>query len=120
MSNHIHLVAHSDFHDSIHQVFQWCRGVYVKYFNEKYSLSGHLWEQRPFSCVLSEDHVRNALRYVENNPVRAGMVNSATDYRWSSARAHGFGFADPLLTGDDRVAILAGPGDSMVKVTIPR
>jgi putative transposase len=105
MSNHVHFVATPVFHESIHRVFHWCHGVYVKYFNEKYSLSGHLWEQRPFSCVLSEDHVRNALRYVENNPVRARMVNAATDYRWSSARAHDFGSADPLLTGEDRLAI---------------
>jgi putative transposase len=105
MSNHVHFVATPTFADSIYRVFHWCHGIYVKYFNEKYSLSGHLWEQRPFSCVLSEAHVRNALRYVENNPVRARMVNCATDYRWSSARAHGFGSADPLLTGEDRVAI---------------
>jgi putative transposase len=105
MSNHVHFVATPGRHDSIHRVFHWCHTAYVDYFNEKYSLAGHLWEQRPFSCVLSEGHLQNALRYVELNAVRARMVSCATDYRWSSARAHCLGSADPLLTGDDRLAI---------------
>lgn len=105
MSNHVHFVATPARHDSIQRVFHWCHGVYVERFNEKYSLTGNLWEQRPKSCVLGESHVRNALRYVENNPVRARMVKCATDYRWSSARAHCIGSADPLLTGDDRLAV---------------
>jgi putative transposase len=105
MSNHVHFVATPARLDSIHRVFHWAHGAYVDYFNEKYSLAGHLWEQRPFSCVLGESHFRNTLRYVEVNPVRARMVNCATDYRWSSARAHCLGSADPLLTGEDRLAI---------------
>jgi len=116
MSNHVHFVATPARPDSIHKVFHWCHTAYVDYFNEKYSLSGHLWEQRPFSCVLSEDHLWNTMRYVELNPVRARMVSCARDYRWSSAGAHSLGSADPLLAGDDRLAIpgwtdwLAGEG----------
>ncbi len=105
LSNHVHFVATPARHESIHKVFHWCHGAYVGYFNEKYSLTGHLWEQRPFSCVLSEAHLRNTMRYVELNPVRARMVNCATDYRWSSARAHTLGSADPLLTHEDRFSI---------------
>jgi len=105
MSNHVHFVATPASHDSIYKVFHRCHTIYVEYFNEKYSLAGHLWEQRPFSCVLSDGHLRNTIRYVEVNPVRARMVKCATDYRWSSARAHCLGSPDPLLTEGDRLAI---------------
>src|SRR6185503_2511948 len=47
MSNHVHFVVTPGRPDSIHRVFHWCHGTYVEYFNEKYSLAGHLWEQRP-------------------------------------------------------------------------
>jgi putative transposase len=109
MSNHVHFVVTPARLDSLHRTFHWCHTSYVEHFNEKYSLAGHLWEQRPHSCVLSEGHLRDAVRYVELNPVRAHMVRSATDYRWSSARAHCLGSADPLLTGDDRAAIPGWP-----------
>jgi len=105
MSNHVHFVVTPALPDAIQRVFHWCHGTYVEHFNEKYSMTGHLWEQRPRSCVLSEGHLRSAIRYVELNPVRASMVNCATDYRWSSARAHCLGAPDPLLAGDDRLAI---------------
>ena len=51
-------------------------------------LTGHLWQNRFFSCPLDEDHFWEALRYVELNPVRAGLVRNAWEWPWSSARAH--------------------------------
>ena len=50
--------------------------------------SGHLWQNRFYSCPLSEQHLWVALRYVEANPVRAGLAAEAGAYRWSSAVAH--------------------------------
>lgn len=97
MPNHVHFIATPERPDSISKTFHRCHGIYAGRFNDKYALVGHLWQQRPFSCVLSEGHLRNALRYVELNPVRAGIVTSAGDYRWSSARAHCFGDSDLLL-----------------------
>lgn len=61
------------------------------------------------SCVLSDARLRNAIRYVENNPVRAGMVSEAREYRWSSARAHCHGDADLLLAPDEPRAIKGWP-----------
>jgi putative transposase len=49
---------------------------------------GHVWQARFFSCPLSSNHVWNAMAYVERNPVRAGLSARATQYEWSSARAH--------------------------------
>jgi putative transposase len=60
--------------------------------------TGHLWENRFYSCPLDQAHLWSAARYVERNPVRAGMVEECEDYRWSSARAHCFGAPDALLS----------------------
>jgi putative transposase len=49
---------------------------------------GHLWQARFFSCPLDDQHLWRAMAYTERNPVRAGMVAIADEYRWSSARAH--------------------------------
>ena len=74
--------------------------MYATTFNLKYGLSGHLWQGRPYSCVLDEAHQWAAVRYVELNPVRAGIVSRAEDYPWSSAPAHcGIG-EDPLVDRD--------------------
>lgn len=97
MPNHVHYVAVPERLDSIARTFHRAQNMYSKWFNKKHGYVGHLWQERPFSCVLSEGHTRNAIRYVENNPVRAGMVSSAHEYRWSSARAHCVGEVDPLL-----------------------
>jgi putative transposase len=86
MTNHVHLVAVPERLDSIGKVFHWAHGKYDSYFNEKYALTGNLWERRPHSAVLDDRHAMASVRYVERNPVRAGMVPRASDYRWSSAR----------------------------------
>jgi len=88
MTNHVHYVAIPQGADSIYRVFHRVHGLYAQHFNTKYQLVGHLWQDRPFSCVLDGPHVLNAIRYVERNPVRAHMVARAEDYRWSSAVAH--------------------------------
>jgi putative transposase len=59
---------------------------------------GHVWQGRFKSPVVQDDdHLLTVLRYVESNPLRAGMVHDLGDYPWSSYRAHGLGRADPLL-----------------------
>jgi putative transposase len=61
---------------------------YAQYFNLYNGLSGHLWEGRFFSCILDQGHLYYAIRYVEQNPVRAGMVKYPWEHQWSSARWH--------------------------------
>lgn len=73
---------------------------YSQYFNMKHSATGHLWQGRFYSCVLDERHLYAGIRYVENNPVRAGVVKRADEYRWSSARNHVQRQADPVLSDD--------------------
>lgn len=100
MTNHVHIVAVPQRPDSLARTFQRCHGMYAARFNKKYLTTGHAWQARPFSCVLDESHFWAAVRYVERNPVRAGMVVRAEDYRWSSAAAHCGLVVDSLLDAD--------------------
>ena len=97
MTNHIHLVAVPSAPDSLEKTFRRAHSIYARRFNTKHGFSGYLWQDRFHSCPLDEDHMWAALRYVEHNPVRAGMVAKAEDYPWSSAAAHCRGERDPLL-----------------------
>jgi putative transposase len=97
MSNHVHFVAIPERLDSISLVFHRLNGAHSQRFNRKYGFVGHLWQERPFSCLLDEPHLLNAVRYVEQNPVRAKMVAHAADYQWSSAAARCSGTEDPYL-----------------------
>jgi len=97
MSNHVHIVGVPEREDSIGKTFRDCHGTYASEFNKKYEKAGHVWQARPYSCVLDELHTWAAIRYVERNPVRAHMVERAEDYPWSSAPAHCGLTADSLL-----------------------
>ena len=62
--------------------------LYATYRNATQRTTGHVWQNRFYSCVLDDSHWETALRYVELNPVRARLAKSAEDHHWSSARAH--------------------------------
>jgi putative transposase len=61
---------------------------YAQHVNWARGLTGRLWQGRFFSCGLDDAHLLSAVRYVERNPVRAGLAERAQDYPWSSAAAH--------------------------------
>lgn len=85
MTNHIHLLATPGPADSISKVFQSVGRKYVQYFNYTYKRSGTLWEGRYRATVVdSERYLLTVMRYIELNPVRAGMVVHPRDYPWSS------------------------------------
>ncbi len=88
MSNHVHFICVPNKEDSLSLTFNTLHMRYAQYVNRRRQASGHLWQGRFFSSILDERHVYAAIRYVENNPVRARLVNEAKDYRWSSAREH--------------------------------
>jgi len=71
--------------NSLQKVLKPLHMRYAQYINKKKNWSGHLWQGRYFSSALDEQYTYHAFRYIENNPVRAKMVNSAVDYRYSSA-----------------------------------
>jgi putative transposase len=72
--------------------------LYTQYLNRKLNQSGRIWQNRFFSCLVENDqYLWGVARYVERNPVKAGMAARAQEYRWSSAAAHVTGHSDPLL-----------------------
>lgn len=88
MSNHVHFICIPKDSESLAKTFRNLNMLYSQYYNKKHNQKGHLWQGRFFSCLLDSIHVKTAIRYVENNPVRASMVNKAADYKWSSAGEH--------------------------------
>jgi putative transposase len=75
--------------------------AYSRVQNARRAVTGHQWANRFFSTALDAPHLWAAVSYVEGNPVRAGLVTDAIDYRWSSARAHAGLIDDALLDGED-------------------
>lgn len=88
MTNHVHFVAVPMRPESLAQVIGRSDFRYAQYVNRMHRRSGHLWQNRFYSCALDEKHAVAALRYIEQNPVRAGMKRVAWKYEWSSAAAH--------------------------------
>ena len=98
MTNHIHLLATPTDTDSISKTFQSAGRNYVQYFNYTYKRSGTLWEGRYRATVVdSEQYLLSVMRYIELNPVRAGMVVHPRDYPWSSHRHYAYGESGPNL-----------------------
>ncbi len=94
MTNHVHLLATPEYGQSISKVFQSVGRRYVQYFNSTYRRSGTLWEGRYRATVVdSEQYLLAVMRYIELNPVRAGMVSHPRDYPWSSYRRNAYGEA---------------------------
>ena len=99
MTNHVHLLVTPNKAESISRLIQYVGRYYVTYINERYGRSGSLWEGRHKGCaVAQDDHFLACSRYIELNPVRAGMVAEPGAYRWSSYRGNAFGDHDNLLT----------------------
>ena len=98
MSNHVHLIAVPEREESLAKAIGRTHFLYTQYLHRLHGRSGHLWQNRFYSCALDEAHCWAALCYTERNPVRARMVRKAWRYRWSSAAAHcGPGKANGLL-----------------------
>ena len=88
MSNHVHLIAVPKAAEALSLCLKQAHGRYAAYWNARQSSTGHVWQGRFYSCPLDEAHLWEALRYVELNPVRAGMVEKPDQWPWSSAAAH--------------------------------
>ena len=88
MTNHVHLVVVPEREESLGRALRDAHTVYAMYFNRRTRLTGHVWQGRFYSTPKDDPHLWAAVRYVEQNPVRAGLVERAEDYPWSSAAAH--------------------------------
>ena len=98
MSNHIHLIVVPRQADSLAKALKQTQGRYATYWNAAHRSTGHVWQGRFYSCPLDDAHLWVALRYTERNPQRAGLVEKADLWLWSSAAAHcGSGKGDVTL-----------------------
>ena len=88
MANHIHLIAIPAAKDSLANAIGRTHFVYTQYINRFHDRSGHLWQGRFYSCCLDERHFLLAMRYIERNPVKAGICRTPWAYKWSSAASH--------------------------------
>ena len=88
MSNHIHLIVIPRRPESLALALRNAHGRYAAYFNARHGSSGHVWQGRFYSCPLDTAHFWAALRYVERNPLRAGLAAAPEDWPWSTAAIH--------------------------------
>ena len=87
MPKHFHMVVVPVQAEELNKSMQWLMTSHVRRYHRHYGTSGHIWQGRFKSFIIQEDnHLLTVLRYVEGNPVRAGLVNSAKDWLWSSHR----------------------------------
>jgi putative transposase len=99
MSNHVHLLLTARELDGCARLMKSIAQLYTQYVNRTYKRCGHLWEGRFKSCLVqSEDYVLACYRYIELNPVRAGLARQAHEYAWSSHGANAKGEVSGLVT----------------------
>jgi len=99
MTNHVHVLMTPTDAEGISRVMQYVGRRYVPYVNHTYRRSGTLWEGRfKASLVQAQAYLLACYRYIELNPVRAGMVAAPGDYAWSSYRSNALAEENPILT----------------------
>jgi putative transposase len=98
MGNHFHLLLQMEEAPCLSAMMAGLLRAYVHYFNRRWGFVGHLWQGRFHSpAVQTEGYLLSCGRYIERNPVEAGLAKQPWDYPWSSCRAYALGVADPLL-----------------------
>ena len=99
MTNHIHILLTPQTTQDVPRFMQSLGVNYVPYFNREYERSGSLWEGRfKSSLIFDESYLISAMRYIELNPVRAGMVAFPHEYKWTSFMNNGYGVHSSFIT----------------------
>jgi len=111
MPNHVHLVAVPESADGLRRGIGEAHRRYTRRINFREGWRGYLWQGRFASYVMDEGHLLAAVRYIETNPVRAGLAESAAAWPWSSAAAH--------LAGRDDVLVKVQPMLDLVSTLMP-
>lgn len=117
MTNHVHLLLTPATETSAANCMKAVGQFYTQFINRKYNRTGTLWEGRFKSCLTRDErYVLTCYRYIELNPVRAGMVGHPREYRWSSYATNGEGKADPIVSKHEHYLGL-GPTDEARRET---
>jgi len=112
MTNHIHFLVTPEHEESVSNTMKVVGSRYAQYINRRYQRTGTLWEGRHrASLVQSERYLLTCYRYIELNPVRAGMVKRPEEYHWSSHRLNAWGDSD-WLTQHSEYRRLGGTSDA--------
>jgi putative transposase len=99
MTNHFHLMVTPDSVACLSRAMQSLGRRYVRYFNQRHVRTGTLWEGRFRAALITDERYwLTCMRYVELNPVRAGLTERPENYRWCSYRSHAYGAVDPLIS----------------------
>ena len=99
MDNHVHLLLTTEPANGCALLMKSAAQLYAQYFNKSHARTGYLWEGRFKSCLVQAEHYAlSCYRYIEMNPVRAAMVRTADEFRWSSFRVNAHGAKSPLIT----------------------
>jgi len=108
MTNHVHLLVSSESATGVAKLMQSVGGGYVRSFNARHGRTGTLWDGRYFSSPVGSDaYFWNCHRYIELNPVRAGIVEAPGEYMWSSYASNAHGNHDPVVTPHPQYLALA-------------
>jgi putative transposase len=107
MTNHIHLMLTPVDEVGISRAMHSASRRYAGYFNAAYARTGTLWEGRFHASLIPEDRYLLAChRYIDMNPVRAGLVDRPDRYPWSSYRHYAHGEEDSIVTGHGALDLL--------------
>ncbi|WP_337288530.1 hypothetical protein [Candidatus Methylomirabilis sp.] len=99
MSNHLHLVLQGPELDALGRPLRWFMTQTAKTFHRLRRRRGHFWERRYRACLVEDDrYALAALRYLDRNSVRAGLVDDPTTYPWSSCAAYALGAPNRQIT----------------------
>ncbi len=109
MSNHVHLLGHLTHGADLPKLMQYLLFEYSRWYRKTINYVGHLWQGRYKSPLIDRDsYLLECGRYIERNPLCAGLVERAEDYRWSSYRYYALSALDPLIDEDPYYSTL-GP-----------
>jgi putative transposase len=98
MANHVHLVLQAPAVEPLARPLRWFFRESTRAWQRAHGTRGHFWERRYWACVVEDDtHTLTALRYLDWNPVRAGLVQDPAAYPWSSCAAYARGAPNPLI-----------------------
>ena len=118
MPNHVHLIAVPETKDGLNLAIGEAHRRYTRRVNFREGWRGHLWQGRFSSFILDQNHLLAGTRYVELNPVRAGMVKNPQAWRWSSADAHAQRKDDILVRTRPLLAMIKSPWKKFLSVGI--
>ena len=119
MPNHVHFIMVPEFPESLKLAVGEAHRRYTRMVNFREDWRGHLWQGRFASYILDNEYLISAVRYIEMNPVKAGLVRNPEDWQWSSAKYHIHGEADPLIKESPLRQIIEGDWKEFLYSSIP-